>query len=389
MGELSNLFESSEVRPATAVQRQLAAGLAAPLGLDAYPGSLASAPGGAALLARRGMEKKLVLLAPLSKAPAWLSEFAGDRKDAAVEGVKLACVVCALSHANASALRKTFLWLRPQTFGLKTSAGLGDRLGLGTPGHMRAAGGTGIVPFLAQQSIREMTRTGRTAEEVMDDAMWGVFQAGWTSGFGSDADHLKTTADIDTCAAAGFTMFTVDPGDHVDNSADAAAAKDLAAKVEALDWRALETSAADLRKSYLAGKVNLAGGVTLAVSEEMLLRAAAKYGAAVAHTAVMYRHLVVEDGRAAVRARDVRRRDADADHHVRALLRRQRAQAPRREMGVAGAAVHRRVRERHRLQGRPRRVRARLRRAHGRRQRPSAPTRSPSTAAATSSPSTR
>ena len=43
---------------------------------------------------------------------------------------------------------------------------------------------------------------------------------GYKEGFGADADHLKTTDDIDLMVAAGFTMFTIDPGEHVVNEAD-------------------------------------------------------------------------------------------------------------------------------------------------------------------------
>ena len=78
------------------------------------------------------------------------------------------------SH-NATALRRQLSWLNPITLGLRTSAGFGDRLGIATPGHLRAlreAGGH-IAPIPAQQSIREMTRTGRSPQQVFDDATWG------------------------------------------------------------------------------------------------------------------------------------------------------------------------------------------------------------------------
>src|SRR5262249_47123167 len=111
---------------------------------------------------------------------------------------------------NASVLRFRLPWLRPKLLGLRTSAGLGDRLGLATPGHVRAVRATGgtVAPIFPQQSIREMSRTGRTPRQVMDDASWGVLAEGWQDGFGADADHLKTTADIDACMRAGFTFFT-------------------------------------------------------------------------------------------------------------------------------------------------------------------------------------
>jgi hypothetical protein len=38
----------------------------------------------------------------------------------------------------------------------------------------------------------------------MDDAHEGVFQEGWREGFGADADHLKTTADIDVARLPGI-----------------------------------------------------------------------------------------------------------------------------------------------------------------------------------------
>ena len=96
---------------------------------------------------------------------------------------------------------------------------------------VRAVGGfAAIAPIFPQQSIREMTRTGRTPIEVMDDATWGMFAEGWRDGTGADADHLKTTADIDACLAVGFSMFTIDPGEHVDSAADTADLATLRAK---------------------------------------------------------------------------------------------------------------------------------------------------------------
>jgi hypothetical protein len=82
--------------------------------------------------------------------------------------------------------------------GLSASFGFGDRLGLATPGHIAALkrSGGSILPIFAQQSIREMTRTRRTAQQVMDDALRGAKSAGYTGSMGADADHLKTPEDI-------------------------------------------------------------------------------------------------------------------------------------------------------------------------------------------------
>jgi hypothetical protein len=144
--------------------------------------------------------------------------------------------------------------------------------------------------MLAQQSIRENARTGRTPQEVMDDALWGIFQEGWRDGFGADADHLKNTNDIDSCVAAGYTFYTIDPGEHVDNEADSAPIEVLREKAALLPWGELETDWSTLDRQLGSGPVDL-GDFSLSLSEEELVRAAAKYGRVVAHTAKMYRHL--------------------------------------------------------------------------------------------------
>ncbi len=201
------------------------------------------------------------------------------------------------SPRNAAALRQHLPWLRPGPLGTRTSAGLGDRLGLATPGHVRAvrAVGGGIAPIFPQQSIREMTRTGRTPIEVMDDATWGQFAEGWRGGTGADADHLKTTADVDACLAVGFSLFTIDPGEHVDSQADTADLAALRARTAALPWAELDDSEPALRKRYL-GQSFAVEHLSLAFDEATLLRAAVKYGRAVAHVARMSRHLLKAAG---------------------------------------------------------------------------------------------
>jgi tagaturonate epimerase len=200
-------------------------------------------------------------------------------------------LLCPLDHANAIALRAALPWLTPRPLGLRTSAGCGDRMGLATPGHVRAARAVGNVAMIfAQQSIREMTRTGRTPDQVMDDATWGVFQEGWQEGVGADADHLKTPADIDRCTAAGFTFYTIDPGEHVDSAADADDEATLRAKYAALPWDALEADPAGRLAAY-AGKQFEAEDRARTLDEATLVRASVKYGGAVAHTARMYRYL--------------------------------------------------------------------------------------------------
>ena len=197
-----------------------------------------------------------------------------------------------LDHGNACRIRELLPFTAPIRIGVRKSAGLGDRLGLATPGHVRAMRhSAGIVPVYAQQSIREMERTVRTPEEVLDDATWGVLQEGWRDGYGADADHLKTTDDIDSCVQAGYVMYTFDPRDQVDNEAESADLATLRSKYEALPWERLDIDPQTLFDRYVGQSWELGGRHLLVMEQVDLLRAACKYGAALAHIRDLYQHL--------------------------------------------------------------------------------------------------
>jgi len=193
---------------------------------------------------------------------------------------------------NAQALRSALPWLTPSRFGLHTSVGFGDRLGLATPGHVRALKTVGgpINPVFAQQSIREMGRCHRTPRNVLDDATWGAFQAGWTTPVGGDADHLEQLEDIDDTVAAGFVFYTLDPKAEVDPEAEHADAAVIHQKVEALDWPSLDSDLATFRKSYVGHRIDLEHEA-IELDEESVVRAMAKYGPSLAHAMAMYRRL--------------------------------------------------------------------------------------------------
>ncbi|MEO0445080.1 MAG: tagaturonate epimerase family protein [Verrucomicrobiota bacterium] len=164
------------------------------------------------------------------------------------------------------------------TVGLVPSFGFGDRIGLATPGHVAAmeAAGEGLVPMFPQQSIREMTRTGRTPAQVMAEAMGAVADAGWNGVVGADADHLKTPADVEVMASAGFPLFTIDPSDWVDQQADDYDREALEAKDEAG-----ARAHAGWFDEYLGRTIDLPNGSRIVFDEEVCLRAAVKYGKAI------------------------------------------------------------------------------------------------------------
>ena len=124
------------------------------LGDRAYPESQVSY-GGATYWLERSVDgaKRVVAVADDESA---FRGFAGtaEKTDGEVR------LVAETTPENALALRDALPWLKPSRFGLHTSAGFGDRLGLATPGHVRAltAVDAAIDPVFAQQSIREMGR---------------------------------------------------------------------------------------------------------------------------------------------------------------------------------------------------------------------------------------
>jgi hypothetical protein len=164
---------------------------------------------------------------------------------------------------------------------LAPSFGFGDRLGLATPGHIASVKGTKFAPIFAQQSVRENARTGRTPQQVMDDAKRAVEAAKWDTPWGADADHLKTVEDIHPFVEAGYTFFTVDPGQHVDNSADTDAIDTLKQKVANVNWD-------ELSALYLHQNGKQVWGEFEA---ELLMRAVIKYGRAIQHVVKMFNRI--------------------------------------------------------------------------------------------------
>ena len=167
---------------------------------------------------------------------------------------------------------------------LHPSFGFGDRLGLATPGHIAAvrAAGAKFAPIFAQQSVRENTRTGRTPQQVMDDAKRAIDAAEWDSPWGADADHLKTLEDLPPFVEAGYTFFTVDPGEHVDNAADSDSIDVLKRKAAGVNWDEL---------SALYPIQNGKEEVWEYFDSDTLMRATVKYGKAIQHAVSMFQRL--------------------------------------------------------------------------------------------------
>jgi len=289
MSSLLPLLNSHSLVPAlSGAEAEAVAGeLASDCALTVYPRSIAAQNGRIYFLGVQDGRKVLGILSLDGK-----TAFEGTDRPCRHGVLRL----CPLTHENAAALRETLPYTAPEVAGPRKSIGMGDRLGLATPGHIRAVRGTGVFPILAQQSIREMSRTQRSPQQVLDDAAWGVFEEGYRDGYGADADHLKSGEDAEGTFFAGFRMFTIDPGEYVDNAAGKDGTAALKAKLPSIPWAQLETTEQECIKSFTAAPFKVHYDLELAFDEEKILRAVVKYGKAVAHTVTLYRQLLAKAG---------------------------------------------------------------------------------------------
>ncbi len=243
---------------------------AARLGLYVYPNSADEAEGTACAVVHRGSEKLLAVCG------ARAADFAGEEAG----GVKL----CPLSTENAQPLMTLFPYAKPQSHrGHPFTFGLGDRLGVATPGHVRAIAPYGAFPVFAQQSIRELNLTGRTFADVIAAAAFGVFQEGYKGGYGADGDHLKTKDEITYALTSGCSMITLDCSEHIDVHAAALGDAEVAAAYGAIP--------ADVRahyeETYLGRELPIVG----TLSEAELRRIVLVFWRAVRHAVDCCAHI--------------------------------------------------------------------------------------------------
>jgi len=180
-----------------------------------------------------------------------------------------------LSHKNAEVLRKLFPFTAPsRVLGKERSFGLGDRLGIATPGHIKLFEKYDAYPVFAQQSIRELNLTNRSYEDVLDAATFAVFREGFKKEWGADGDHLKTVNDVKYALSLGFTMITLDCSDHIKNDINAANAPLPPRKII---------------QKYLGKQFDIGEGIILTFTEEELKTIYGIYGKAISFAIDMYR----------------------------------------------------------------------------------------------------
>jgi len=250
------------------------------LNLQIYPDSINELDRNLFFIAKEENEKYLFIISS-EKRSLTFKKFEGVEENLALNGFSY-IKKCPLNTFNRKLIQEIFEFTKPRTFGLNDSFGFGDRIGLANPGHIRSLGKSHFKPILAQQSIRELTRTNRSADEVMDAAVWAVFQEGYRKGFGADADHLKTSEDIDLMMDAGYKMLTFDPSKYVDNKADIYRMDELEKIISGFNWKELNSTFDDAKNTYLK-EIKIDEELSITPDETSLMRAFSKYGNALIH----------------------------------------------------------------------------------------------------------
>jgi tagaturonate epimerase len=254
-----------------------------------YPESVTIAKGCILFLVKLAVSKKLVVMQMESDGS--MDAFEGE-KDWQINGTNIR--LAPLSHSNAKVLRAWFPFTAPTPFGKEgLSLGLGDRLGLASGGHLRLIKNRRTVrPVLAQQSIRELSLTNRTYEDVLDAASWAVFQEGYRWGFGADGDHLKTAGEVKMALDIGYSMITLDCSEKIDNTIISKTAAEIAGQ-----YRQQYTDETGKLEEYYLGKTFTAGDAAIRFSASDLQQNVLIYGKALAFTRYIYFDIVKVCGR--------------------------------------------------------------------------------------------
>ena len=187
-------------------------------------------------------------------------------------------------------MRGYFDWMNPvKRTGYAYSFGLGDRLGNASNAHLRLFKGKGVLPVLAQQSIRELNLTGRTYTDVINAAAWSVFEEGYTDGYGADGDHLKNPFEIDYAIKCGFPMITLDCSEHIHNEVAEYSEEKLVSEYNKID---VDTRTL-FESRYLDKKFDISDDVTVSFDKQNLMESVLIFNDAILFAIEMYDRFVV------------------------------------------------------------------------------------------------
>ena len=187
------------------------------------------------------------------------------------------------TKSNLGKLVNIFPSLSPSALRQNTTFGFGDRLGLTTPAHIQVINKyKNISPVFAQQSVRELKKTGRSFRDIIDAAIWGIFQEGYKGRWGADADHIKDRKYFLMAAEEGMTMFTLDTSEVLEEQFLNIEIGQIKNNYD------LKTEYIKRIKNEYIGKVHKIEDYNFNYNEELVVRMALIYGEALDFTEEIY-----------------------------------------------------------------------------------------------------
>ena len=200
--------------------------------------------------------------------------------------------ICACNHKNAVILRKVFPFTAPKPLGLKSAFGMGCRTGwaYGNVAMAMLATKLKVPVILAQQSAREIERTGRSFVDVVDTATWAAFEAKLNIPWGADGDHLKTKEQVKKAFLAGCTYFTYDPSDYIQNEIDGKKIEELYInELERTFKASIPLKIGKKLLKFYSGMPFSIHGIKYNFTAEEVMRIAVKYYRAIDNVSELYK----------------------------------------------------------------------------------------------------
>lgn len=195
--------------------------------------------------------------------------------------------IAPLNHENAQVLRKLFTFTAPiSVLSSERTVGVGDRLGIACPGHIRVFERYDAIPVFAQQSIREITLLNRNYDEVLDCVTFSVYREGFRKGFGADGDHLKTPKEVEYALSSGYTMITLDCSEHIRNDIEGMSSSQI---------NSIYSSDKSLEERYVGKHFFIGDGVEFVFSEDEVKKNVCIYGKAINFASDIFENYIKEE----------------------------------------------------------------------------------------------
>ena len=192
---------------------------------------------------------------------------------------------CPLTIENSLRLRELLPYTNPsRIIKERCTLGTGDRLDIASPGHIKAVEQYESAPVLAQQSMRELTLTGRNYRDAVSAAAWAVFQTGYRSPWGADGDHLKSSVEVRDALRNGCTIITADISDYIRDAYAASHPRDVDRAYHELE----DSYRKRLEETYTGQLYTLDTGDIVEISEEEVKRIALVYREAIECARFLY-----------------------------------------------------------------------------------------------------